>query len=376
MNSNEAENIKRLKNYEILKNLITCRNLIEKFRFKHKKNDKQLALIAGSLAQIYKDGIRITEALDLVADIVSNKIYKDSLYKVLLSIKHGNSLSESFAQFKDLYPEFFIGIISIGENTGKLYEVLKGLNVYYDKSLSIKKEIKSACAYPILVLVSIIVLGIFLISEVIPSFYEIYKSMNIKMPKTCKIVYDISINLKNNPIVTSVTILSWILIVVIVLKYFSKNIDIGKLTKINIVRSFFEYIMILLFSIISSTGINISYALDYCENSMSFIFLKKKIREINLNIINGKTLTESLEKSDIFSRYTIAIVRIREEGGTIEEGFKELSSNLEYELNEQIQKYLRLINPIFVLIMAIFIILFLLGFVLPLFDNLQSGIRK
>lgn len=370
MNNNEEKDIQNLETYRVPK------TLKEIFRLKHTRNDEQLSLIAGSLAQIYKDGIRITEALELVADITPNKIYKDSLYRVLSLIKNGNSLSQSFAQFKDLYPELFTGILSIGENTGKLYEVLKGLNIYYDKSVSIKKEIKNACTYPILVLISIIALGIFLINQVIPSFYEIYKSMNIKLPKNCKVLYDISISLKSNPFVTSVTILSWTLIAVIIVKYFLKNIDVGKLAKINIVRAFFEYIMILLFSIISSSGINISHALDYCENSMSFIFLKKKIREINLNIINGKTLTESLEKSGIFSRYTIAIVRVREEGGTIEEGFKELSNNLEYKLNERIRKYLRLISPIFVLIMASFIITFLLGFVLPLFDDLQRGIRK
>ncbi|NRZ41487.1 type II secretory pathway component PulF [Clostridium beijerinckii] len=79
---------------------------------------------------------------------------------------------------------------------------------------------------------------------------------------------------------------------------------------------------------------------------------------------------------EFFSKYALAIVRIREEGGTIEEGFKELANTLEYRLNEKIQKYLKMINPIFIIMMASFIALFLLIFVLPLFNNLQGGIRK
>ena len=148
------------------------------------------------MAQIYKDGIPITTALELVADILPNKTYKNSLLKVLVFIKQGKSLSEGFAQFKDLYPEFFIGIISIGENTGKLYEVLKGLNVYYDKSLFIKREIKNASAYPLFVFVSMIILIIFLINKVIPSFCEIYKAMNIELPANCKFLYDINSTFK------------------------------------------------------------------------------------------------------------------------------------------------------------------------------------
>ena len=342
--------------------------------FKTKVDEEQLSLISTNLAQIYKDGIPITTALELVSDILPNKTYKNSLLKVLVFIREGKSLSEGFAQFKDLYPEFFIGIISIGENTGKLYEVLKGLNIYYDKSLYIKREIKNASAYPLFVFASMIILIIFLINKVIPSFCEIYKSMDIELPANCKFLYDINNTFKNNRLLTIITMSSWGLILVIFFKYFFKKINIEKFTKINIIRSFFEYIMVLLFSIITSTGINISKALEYCENNMNFFYLRKKIKEINISILKGKTLTEALEKTQLFSKYTLAIIRLREESGTIEEGFKELSNRLEYRLFEQIKKYLRLINPIFIVIMATFIATFLLGFVLPLFDNLKSGI--
>jgi type IV pilus assembly protein PilC len=343
--------------------------------FKNKANEKQLSLISGNLAQLYKAGIPIATALELVIDILPNKAYKSSLNKVLISIKQGKSLSEGFAQFKDLYPEFFIGIISIGENTGKLYEVLIGLDLYYNKSLFIKKEIKNASAYPIFIFISMIILSIFLLNEVIPNFCEIYKSMNIELPASCKFLYDINTSIKSNPTLTIITIVSWSLILIIILKLSYKKINIEKFIKISVVKSFFEYFMVLLFSIITSTGINISRALEYCENSISFIYLRNKIRVINSNIIRGRTLSESLEKSGVFSKYTLAVIKVREESGTIEDGFKELTHNLEYKLSEQIKKYLGLINPIFVFIMASFLVVFLLEFVLPLFDKLESGIR-
>lgn len=343
--------------------------------FKSKVNEEQLSLIASNLAQLYKDGIPITTALELVSDILPNKTYKNSLLKILGLIQQGKSLSEGFTQFKDLYPEFFIGIISIGENTGKLYEVLKGLNIYYSKSLFIKKEIKNASAYPLFVFISIIILIIFLINKTIPNFCEIYKSMDIELPTNCKILYNINSTLKDNPLLTVITLSSWALISIILFKCFFKKINIERFTKINIVKYFFEYIMVLLFSIITSTGINISQALEYCENSMNFSYLRNKIKEINISILKGRTLTEALERTGLFSKYTLALIKIREESGTIEEGFKELSSNLEDKLFEQIKKYLRLISPIFMFIMAIFISTFLLEFVVPLFDNLKSGMR-
>lgn len=380
MNSSNAKN--KIIKHNLSRNYSIFESLRLKFRdfklrplFKQKVNEEQLALIAGNLAQIYKDGIPITIALELVADSLSNKIYINSLTKVLTCIKQGKSLSDGFTEFKDLYPKFFIGIISIGENTGKLYEVLKGLNTFYNKLIFIKREIKNASAYPIFVFASMIILSIFLLNKVIPSFCEIYKSMNIELPANCKFLYDMNNTIKNKPFIAMITLISWILILLIIIRYFSKKIDIAKFTKINIVKSFFEYVMVLLFSIITSTGINISQALEYCEESISFIYLKKKIKEINKSILRGKTLTESLERSGVFSKYTLAIIRIREESGTIEEGFKELALSLEYKLSEQIKKYLKWISPIFIIIMATFIVIFLIAFVLPLFDNLKSGIR-
>jgi len=345
------------------------------FLIRNKANERQLSLIAGSLAQIYKDGIPITFAIELVADILPNKLYKNSLISILESVKNGKSLSQAFAEFKELYPELFTGIISIGENTGKLYEVLKGLNIYYDKSIFIKREIKNASAYPVFILSSMIILGIFLLSIVVPNFCEIYRSMNIELPANCKLIYDIYNTMKNNLMIVLITAFSWVTALIIFIKCFFKQFGAEKFIKFRIVKSTYEYIMVLLFSIITSTGINISHSLEYCEKSVNIKFLKKKIKEINTCILRGNTLTESLEITGIFSKYTIAIVRIREESGTIEEGFKELSNNLESNLNEQIKRYLRLISPIFVMIMASFIVVFLVGFVLPLFDNLKNGIR-
>lgn len=343
--------------------------------FKSKVKEEELSLIAGNLAQLYKNGIPIATALELVSEISYNKIYRDSLLQVLTFIKNGKSLSESFSEFKSLYPEFFTGIIAVGENTGKLYSVLKGLNVYYGKCVYIKKEIKNASIYPLFIILSMFILSIFFVNNIIPSFCEIYKAMNIDLPANCRIIYEANNYIKENPLLVSVTIICWFFILLVVLNYFSKKISLNMFAKINIVKLFFEYIMVLFFSIIISSGMNISKGLKHCEDSINFAYLQNKIRNINANILRGRTLTEALEVSGVFSKYTLAIIKISEEGGNIEEGFKGLAANLEYSLSECIKKYLRFISPMFVVIMAVFIVVFLVGFVLPLFNNLKNGIR-
>lgn len=342
----------------------------------NKKSDEQLSLISDNLAQIYKNGIPINTGIELVEEVITNKPYKNSLSKVLRVIKEGRSLSEGFREFENLYPSFFTGIISIGENSGKLYEVLKGLGNYYDKVIFIKKELMNACIYPLFIFISLVILGVTLLNSIIPNFYELYNTMNIVPPTICMILYDINAYLKNDPIIVICFIISWgIFLPIVVLKSFWKNIKMKIITKINIVRCFYEYMIILIFSIIISSGVNISHGLEYCEKAINSKYLKEKINNINKSILNGNTLNESLRMSGMFSKYTLAIVRIREETGSIEDGFNELSIKLEEDIKKKIQKYLSSIQPILVMTMGAFILSFLIFIILPLFNNLKIGLR-
>lgn len=376
---NRADTNMKFKNIysaSIKNNKLNIDNKMQILSSYKKVNEEQLALISGNLAQLYKDGISINTALELIEEVISNKSYKNSLSKVLSSIKEGKTLSEGFKEFEYLYPSFFTGILSIGENSGKLYEVLKGLNMYYEKVIFIKREFINASIYPIFIFISLIVFGGILLNTVIPSFYDIYDSMDIMPPAICKYLYEINLNLKTNTLIMICFMVSWgLLLPAISLRHILNNIKTHRFTKINIVKCYYEYMMVLLFSIITSSGVNISYALEYCELGINSDYLKEKINEINKNILKGNTLNESLQRTGMFSKYVLAIIKIREESGSIEEGFKELNSNLESKLIKKIQRYLSFIQPLLVVFMGILILAFLIIFILPLFNNLRSGIR-
>lgn len=369
--SNKSIILPNIKKYK-LGSLIKGKSLF--FR-KHKVNDRQLSIIAGNLAQIYKSGIPIITALELIEDILEKKEYKKSILEIITLIQQGNSLSEGFRQYRNIYPEFFVGIISIGENTGDLHSVLESLNIYYMRIISIKKKIKDAVTYPIFILISLMILSVFLINTIVPNFFEIYKSLNIPLPAPCKFLYDIRIDLYKNPVITLIRIVSWIVILFIIYKTILNKLNCECFIKIQIVKAFYEYILVLLLSIVLSTGINISNGLKLCESSISFVYLKKKIIRIDNYIQNGKTLTQALECSGLFSKYVLSFIKIREESGMIKEGLNDLREILENKLNEQIKKYLQLLNPIFIFIMAVCIVVFLVVFVLPLFANLKNGMR-
>ncbi|AOR23926.1 type II secretion system F family protein [Clostridium taeniosporum] len=342
-----------------------------------KINFNELSLISGSLAQLYKDGIKINEALNLIKEIILTKEYKRSIDQIVKNIESGETLSAAFYKHYELYPKFFIGIISIGENSGNLYEALNALKEYYGKRAFIKKYILSSLAYPIILFISILALIVFLVLIVIPNFNSIYSSIGIKAPIISQKIYEISMYIKENISISIMFLLCWgVIIPFIIIKKLMGKKYMYLLSKFKIFNRFLEYVIVFIISIIINSGMNISYGLKQCASSMNSGYISNKLIEINKDILKGNTLSESIINADIFSKYTIAIIKVREESGSVGEGLKELSIILEKSLIKIVNKYLSLLQPFFIIVISVIITLFFIIFILPLFDGLKVGIIK
>lgn len=341
--------------------------------FKNKVNEEIIAIICGNLAEIYKDGITIDYGIEIIYDAIFDKSYKESLNLVLKYIREGRTLSESFKEIEELYPPFFIGMLSIGENSGSLYKIFIALKIFYEKSNFIKKEIKKALAYPKLVLISFVIFMLVFFQFVVPSFYDLYKSIGVSLSENYLIMNKISTSINDNIVkFYSFFIIYCTIIPIIMFKYLINKIKIDKLLKIRIIKKYFEYRILIILYIITNSKMNISYGLDICEDSSESDYIKNKLRQINTSIINGSTLYDALESINIFSKYTLAIIKIREESGGLEDGLNELCNKLQENIMKNIDKYLSLIQPIMILILSVVITLFLTLFVLPIFEGIQS----
>lgn len=343
-------------------------------KIKHKKNNESLAIIAGNISRLYTDGIPFLTILELLMEIPLAPGYKKSIYKIQYDIENGESFEDSLKKHKELFPKFFISMVSIGEKSGRLNESLKGIEEFYNKISSIKKIIVNALSYPCVLLIAMIGLGLFLALFIIPSFFNVYSTMGTDLPKSTLVIYELVENIKKNPIISLTYIISWgIIIPWLIIKYGCKNTVKIPLEKITIVREFYEYVSISLLSIIVRSGINLSLGLDYCANSFSKGILNKRFTNINSQIISGKTLSEALEEVQGYSKYTISIVKLGEESGSMDERLKLLSGHLEKKTLEKINKILSGIEPALILFMAAVVLIFILVFVAPLFGAMMTG---
>jgi type IV pilus assembly protein PilC len=342
----------------------------------NKIDNNSLALIAGNMADLYDSGISFLLIMDLLLELPIKKHYKESVIEIKNDIKLGKSLEESFGKYNKIYPEFFIGMISVGEKSGNLNSVLRGIESYYNRITFIFDTLKNALSYPVILLISIIILILFMIFVIIPSFNSFYLSLNIETPIVFKAITIITKYRRENPISFYIYIISWgVAIPILVLKPLLKKCKYNLPMKFKIVKEFYELIFISLISIIMSSGVNITNGLAYTANSFKSSILKEKFLNLNESILKGKSISETLEKSTEYSNYTIAVIKIGEEGGSIDERLITITSYLERKLIKKINKYLTIVQPMMILLMGGIVVTFLMIFVLPLFDlMLGSGL--
>ncbi|MBE6047287.1 MAG: hypothetical protein E7213_02570 [Clostridium sp.] len=342
-----------------------------------KTNYRALFLIADNLADLYEDGISLILSLDILLELPINKEYKKSLINVKNSVIKGNSLGKSFYENSKLYPDFFCGIVDLGESSGELVSALRNLRDFYFNVDKVKKKVKNSIRYPLFVLCALFVLCIMFLMIIIPNLYETFNLMNKDASKTISFFYGVYAYIKNNKIYSFVTFMCGVFILALLYKYI-KSIHLDKQNKIffkiKFLRQYYEYIFMRILSIIVNSGIEISKGLELCVKSVDMKCIKKAIEQLKEEVLLGNEMSETLKKIEFLSSYSLSMIAIGEKGGNIDDVLKKASQRLECQLLRRLEKLVSYVMPAAIVLVSSMIMMFVFAFVIPIFDMIYSGV--
>lgn len=344
-------------------------------KISRKADYKNLSLISGNMSRLLESGVNLIKIFEILMELPIKNQYKFSLEEIKELIKEGKSLEESFSNYLDIYPIQFIGMISIGEKNGKLTETLKSLELYYDKLTYIKTNIINAIAYPIILLISISILLLFIVFFFIPNLDGFYNGLDVEKPRVISVITNLVNYIKNKPIFFMFYFFIWgILIPITIFKNINIRKFFGLFREIKLIKDFKELLFIYTLNVIVKSGGNLSIGLQYSKESFNNTTLGEMFSKLNENILQGFSLYESLYEEEIYSKYTLSIIKISEEGGSIEEGLGNLSNYLETNYINGINKALSLLQPFLVILMGFLVTIFIMVFILPIVNSIfESG---
>src|SRR6059036_3598836 len=151
-----------------------------------------LVVFTRQLATMIDAGLAMVQCLQALAEQTTNKIMRDVIRDVCTRVEGGDSFSEALVKHPKVFNKLYVCMVGAGERGGLLAEILARLATYLESTARLRKKVKSAMMYPIVVTVVAIGITIFLLVRVVPVFGEIFSSFSAELPAPTQYLINIS----------------------------------------------------------------------------------------------------------------------------------------------------------------------------------------
>lgn len=337
-----------------------------------KLKTKDLVIISRQLASLLSAGITIIRALDMLYQQVESKKAKNCVGAIYESIQSGKTLSEAFKEQSDALPAIMVTMVSAGEESGKLDEVMARLADHFQKDAKLKNKISSALIYPkILAFVTAAVtLGLMLF--VVPKLSETINELGGELPALTKAVMAFSHSLVHYWFIYLLVVAG----IVVAFKVWKKSESgsttwaklmlkvpiVGKATKMNAAARFTRTMATLLRS-----GISVLQAIEITSATLDNKILEKRLYDARIDIRKGMNLSKAIRPIKEFPPMIYAMVAIGEESGTLDSILDKAADFFEDEADTATAKVTSAIEPVMIIIMAVVVGFVVAAVGLPIF---------
>ncbi|WP_448587713.1 type II secretion system F family protein [Thermocrinis sp.] len=336
-------------------------------------SDRDISIFCRQLGTMVNAGLSIVDALKIIADQTPNKKLALAANDVAVKVSEGMSISSAMQKHPNIFPEFVINLVKVGEETGNLDVSLLKVADYYEKIAMIKSKIKSASFYPtfVVVVATAIVSGI--LYFLVPTFAGIYSSLGGELPLPTQILITTSNVLRNSLPTVIVSIIASLFI----FRYFYGNSyvfrkNIHKLSlrvpKMNdlIVKSTmakFARTMATLFS----AGVALERAFEIAGQVAGNLVIKEAVEQAKKGVIEGEPMYKALDKTGLFPKLVIAMVKVGEDTGRLDNMLETIARFYEDEFDKTVDGMIKLIEPMLIVFIGGVVGLILIALYMPIF---------
>jgi len=325
-----------------------------------------------------KTGMPIVDSLQLLKKQATSKTMKKILAELVDNVSNGQFLSTGLENFKNIFGDLFINIIRVGEASGILYENLNYLADELQKDQNLKKKIKGAMIYPIIVAVATLGIIGFLTVYIFPKILPVFKSLKIKLPVTTRALMAVSDFLVSYGLyailgLIVLIILLWLLFKIRVVKLIGTRILLalplaGRLSKHYNIASFCRTLGLLLRS-----DIKVVEAINITATTASNLIYKEEMKKIATGVSRGEEISRYIiGRSDLFPPMVGEMISIGEKTGNLSETLLYLSEFYESDVDDVTKNLSSVLEPILIIVMGMLIGFVALSIITPIYSVTQG----
>lgn len=323
-------------------------------------------------------GISILDTVGILRTQAFSSYFKKVLDAIYEDVKGGLLLSEAIQKHKKVFPDFFQSMLRVGEMSGKLDEVMVSLADYYEKDAAMKRKLKGAMAYPIMLLVLIIGIVILMMAFVIPTFRDALSSLDVEMPGITMAVYNMSDFIIHNwmYLLGGVVLLVAIFILVnrsqkgkLFLHALYLHIPVLRRVLISTITSKFARG----FGLLTSSGLDVVEAMEIIAPVLGNKSVEKKFLAAAEDVRHGMSLTMAFESYKLFPAILTQMVAVGEKTGELDSVLMRSCNFFDEQVETSLTAFSSILQPLMLIIMGVTVAIMFIAIYSPML-SIMTGL--
>lgn len=349
----------------------------ESLSFGGKVTAKQISIFCKQFGTLLKAGVPVASGLDILYRQTENKKLREALEDVYTEVQKGSQVSTAVKNHPKIFPSLMVNMIESGETSGNLDNIMERLAIHYEKDAKINARIKGAMIYPIVLSVISVVVVIFLITVILPTFTGMFTGSGVELPLPTRILMGLSDAIKNYwyIFIGAIVLISYLISAYINSPTGRYRFDELKF-KLPIVKGSIDKIVTARFTrtlgSLLKSGIPLIEALKLAGSVTGNVVTEERINYIATEVEKGETLGNSLKRTPTFGPMVVSMIQIGEESGSLDQMLDKSADFYEQELEDAIDRLLKLMEPLLIVFMAVIIGFIVIAMALPMFEMVNT----
>jgi len=342
---------------------------------KKKVTPQDVVIFSKQFATMVKAGLPILNVLVMLRDQVENPTLKEIIEDIKKSLEGGVTLSKCFNKYPKIFDNIYVNLIKAGEASGKLDVFLLKLVTSLEKTEKVKKKIKGALMYPMVMFSTAMIVMVFMLIKVVPVFAKMYDGMGIPLPTPTRVIMNASDFMRGSG---GLTLFISLTIFYFVFKFLTtKNEKIkfwwhGRVLKLPVFGDMILKSMLARISLImgnlSAAGVNLLESIEIAKSVSNNVVITNALENVKKGVFSGDTLTKLFLKEPLFPPTFSQLISVGEQTGSLDEMFTSVSNYYEEEFDTAVDNMSTLIEPIMIVFMGTMIGGLMIAMYSPIFN--------
>ncbi len=334
---------------------------------------RDLIDFSNNMGVMLRAGVPLIQSLSELHEDMGNRYFKNVIKSLVDNITAGDSLHEAMARVPRTFPEIYVNVIAIGEETGLLDNVFFDLARHFKRLDDLILQTRKAFIYPIFVITALILAAWVYLSMVFPLLFSLLEQFEVTLPLITIIIQAFSDFMQVWwPLIFLGLIILTVLFVLsrrintirIWFDWCELNLPGIKKVFIQLRMAFFMRYMAMLLG----AGINTLRAMELGIKSINNLVLQGILSECLMELTAGSMLSETFRKRKIIPNMVTRMIAVGEEAGNMSGQMEYIADQYEEDLTRRISWALAIMEPVLIFLLAGLALALIMGIRLPIYD--------